>query len=90
MACVPYASVIGVLIYEMVCTRIDISHAVGLLSRYMLTPIKEHWTTVNRVFKYLHGMKIYDVCYQGIPGGDSGKLNVHGFVNADWDGDLDQ
>jgi hypothetical protein len=35
-------------------------------------------------------MKDYAICYQGKPGGDSGKLNVHGFVNADWAGDLDR
>jgi hypothetical protein len=28
MACVPYASVVGSLMYVMVCTRPDISHAV--------------------------------------------------------------
>jgi hypothetical protein len=33
MACVPYASVVGILMYVMVCTRPDISHAVGVLSR---------------------------------------------------------
>jgi hypothetical protein len=37
MACVPYASVVGSLMSVMVCTRIDISHTVGVLSRYMLT-----------------------------------------------------
>jgi hypothetical protein len=24
------------------------------------------------------------------PGGDSGKLNVHGFVDTDWAGDMDR
>jgi len=38
MASAPYPSVVGSLMYVMVCTRPDISHAVGLLSRYMLTP----------------------------------------------------
>jgi hypothetical protein len=40
MACVPYASVVGSLMHVMVCTRPDISHAVGVLSRYMWTPGK--------------------------------------------------
>jgi hypothetical protein len=35
-------------------------------------------------------MKDYDKCYQGKPIGDNGKLNVHGFVDVDWDGDLDR
>jgi hypothetical protein len=89
MAHVPYASDVGSLMYAMVYTRLDIAHVVGMLSRYMSTPGKEHWTNVKRVFRYLCGTKDYAICYQGRPGGDSGKLNVHGFVDADWAGDLD-
>jgi hypothetical protein len=48
MSCVPYASVVGSLMYAMVCTRPDIAHAVGVLSRYMSKPGKEHWTTIKR------------------------------------------
>jgi hypothetical protein len=84
MAHVPYASLVGSLMYAMVCTQLEISHAVGSLSRYMSTPRKVHWTIVKRVFKYLCGTKDYAIFYQGKPGGDSGKVNVHGFVNADW------
>ena len=42
MSHVPYASVVGSLMYGMVCTRPDIAHAVGVLSRYMSKPGKEH------------------------------------------------
>ena len=42
MSRVPYASVVGSLMYAMVCTRLDIAHAVGVLSRYMSKPGKEH------------------------------------------------
>ena len=42
MSCVPYASVVGRLMYSMVCSRLDIAHAVGVLSRYMSKPGKEH------------------------------------------------
>ena len=40
---VQYASTVGRLIYVMVCTRPDIAHAVGVVSRYMANPGKEHW-----------------------------------------------
>ena len=43
MSKVPYASTIGSLMYAMVCTRLDIAHAVGVVSRYMNNPGKEHW-----------------------------------------------
>eukprot|EP00253_Pinus_taeda_P005443 PITA_05443 len=35
MSRIPYANVVGCLMYVMVCTRPDISHAVGVVSRYM-------------------------------------------------------
>ena len=42
MAHIPYASAVDSLMYAMVCTQPDISHTMGVLSRYMMTPIKEH------------------------------------------------
>ena len=43
MAQVPYQSVVGSLMYAMVRTRLDISHAISIVSRYMHDPGKEHW-----------------------------------------------
>ena len=67
MSRVPYASAVGSLMYAMVFTRPDIALAVGVLSRFMSNPEKEHWTTVKRVFRYLCGTSDYGLCYQGIP-----------------------
>src|SRR3984885_6587080 len=89
MFCVPYASVVGSLIYAMVCTRLDIAHVVGLLSKFMSKPGKEHWPVVKRVFRYLRGTSDYGFCYQGRPGLDK-VLDIHGFVDANWSGALDQ
>lgn len=82
---VPYANEIGSLMYVMVCTRPYISHLVGVLSRYMSTPGKEHWTTVKRLFKYLCGMPIFAIYYHG----NFEEFKVHGFFNSDWDRDID-
>jgi hypothetical protein len=81
MSHVPYASVVGSLMYAMVCTRLDIAHAVGVLSRYMSKPGKENWIAVKRVFKYLCGTASYGLCYQGRLGLDK-VLYIHGFVDA--------
>ena len=59
ISCVPYASAVGSLMYVMVCTRLNIAHAVGVLRRFMSKPGKEHWTIVKRVFRYLHGTSDY-------------------------------
>ena len=42
MSKVPYTSAIGSLMYAMVCTRSDISHTVGVVSRFLTNPGKEH------------------------------------------------
>ena len=63
MSRVPYASAVSSLMYVMVCTRPDIAHAVGVLSRFMSKLGREHWTIVKRVFRYLHGTSDYGLCY---------------------------
>jgi hypothetical protein len=88
MSHVSYASAVGSLMYEMVCTRPDIAHAMGVLSRYISKPGMEHWTIVKRVFRYLRGTTIYGLCYQGRIGLDR-VVYIHGFVDADWVGYLD-
>jgi hypothetical protein len=64
----------------MVCTRLKIAHAVGVLSRYMSKPGKEHWTTVKRVFRYVRGTARYGLCYEGRLGLDR-VVDIHGFVD---------
>jgi len=86
---VPYASAVGSLMYEMVCIRLDIAHAVGVLSRFMSKPRKEHWKTMKKVFRYLRGTSDYGLCYQG-RGRLDRVLDIHGFVDLGWVGDLDQ
>jgi len=47
MSRVPYASVVGSLMYAMVYTRPDIAQAVGVLSRFMANPGWVHWDVVK-------------------------------------------
>ena len=82
MSYVPYDSVVGSLMYVMVCTRLDSAHAVGVLNRYISKQGKENWIGVKWVFRYLHGATDNAICYQGRVGPDR-VLNVHGFVNVD-------
>jgi hypothetical protein len=82
MSHVPYVSLVGSLMYEMVCTRMDIAHVVGFLSNYMSKLGKEHWTTVKRVFSYLGGTTNYGLCYQGRLGLER-VMEIHGFTNED-------
>lgn len=61
---VPYLSVVRSLMYAIVCTKPDIAHAMGVVSRFMSNLGKEHWIAVKRIFKYLHGTTNYALCYQ--------------------------
>ena len=47
MSCVPYANAVGSLMYLVVCTKPDISHAVGVVSIYMENMGKEYWVVVK-------------------------------------------
>ena len=47
MSKVPYASAIGSLMYAMVCTRLDITHPVEVVSRFMSRSRKQHWEAVK-------------------------------------------
>jgi hypothetical protein len=89
MSHVPYANEVGNLMYAMVSTRPEITHAMGVLSRYMSKLGKEHWTSVKRIFMYLRGTTSYGLCYQGRPILDR-VVDIHGFVDADWVGDMDR
>ena len=46
----PYTSAVGSLMYAMICTHLDLSHAVSVVSRYMANPGKEHWKAVQWIF----------------------------------------
>ena len=48
MAKAPYVSAIRSLMYAKICTRPDITHAVGTVSRFMSNPGKHHWKQLRR------------------------------------------
>ncbi|GKB59914.1 hypothetical protein Tco_0916100 [Tanacetum coccineum] len=83
MSRVPYASVVGSLMFAMICTRPDIAHVVGVVSRYMAEPGREHWEAVKRILRYIKGTSDVALCF-----GES-DLNVKGYVDSDYAGDLD-
>src|SRR5664279_2048824 len=81
---VPYASAIGSIMYAMLCTRPDVSHALSLTSRYQSDPGEEHWTAVKNILKYLKRTKDMFLVYGG-----NEELVVKGYVDASFNTDPD-
>ena len=55
MSKVPYALAIGSLVHAIVCTRPDIAHVLGVVSRHMSHLGIEHWNVVKWILRYLRG-----------------------------------
>lgn len=81
---IPYKEALGSLIYFYQATRPDIDCAISILSSFAENPGKPHWNAVKRVLRYLKGTKDYKLKFS-----DSGKLELIGYCDADWAGELD-
>jgi len=55
MESIPYASLVGSLMYASTCTRPDISFVVGMLGRYQSNPGKIHWIAGKKIFSVFEG-----------------------------------
>ncbi|KAK9076575.1 hypothetical protein SSX86_004909 [Deinandra increscens subsp. villosa] len=84
---VPYAQVVGSLMFLMVCTRLDISFGVSVVSRFLSNPGKEHWKAVKWILRYLAGTKDKGIWFGD---GKIGTDKILGFVDSDFAKDLDK
>lgn len=55
MSSVLYFRIVGSIMYVMVCTPSNISHAASVVSRYIVYLGNEHWQVVKWIMKYLKG-----------------------------------
>ena len=83
MSKVPYASAVGRLMYAMVCTRPNIAHVVGVISRYMSHPGIEHWNAVKWIRRYLRGTSNKCLHFGG------STTDLQGYVDSDLVEDID-
>ena len=84
MSRAPYSSVVGSLMYTMVCSCLGLSYAVSAVSRYMANPSKEHWKAVSWIFRFLRGSTDVSFHFGRTRGG------VAGYVDYDFAGNLDK
>jgi len=81
---IPYASIVGSLMYAQTCTRPYISFAVGMIGRYQSNPGLDHWKVAKKVLRYLQGTKDHMLTYKR-----SNHLEVIGYTYSDFTGCVD-
>ena len=50
---VPYASVVGSIMYSMVCCKSDLSYSMSVVSIFMTNLGKRHWEAAKWVLRYI-------------------------------------
>ena len=83
MSKVPYSLAIGSFKYAMVCTRLDIAHAVGVVSKHISHLGLEHWNGVKWILRYLRGTSSKCLHF-GVS-----TTNLQGYVDSNLVGDID-
>ena len=83
MSMMSYTSVVGSLMYAMLCTRPDICYVMGVVSQYQSDPREEHWIAVKHILKYLRRTRDYMLVYS------SGSLEIFGYTDSDFQEDIE-
>ena len=80
----PYREVVWSLMYLMQGRRPDLAAAVAIVSRFCHKPGKAHWATVKRILRYVARTIEKVIVYKR-----GNMVKLHGYCDADWDGDWD-
>ena len=75
-----YRSLVGVLQY-LTITRLDVTHAVNLVSQFMHSPREQHFQAVKIILRYVKG-----TLHFGLNISSSCNINISAFSDADWAG----
>ena len=81
---IPYASVVGSIIYAQVCTRPDLCFVTGVLGRYQSNPGPDHWKAAKKVLRYMQGTKDFMLTYKR-----TDNLEIVGYSDSDFAGCVD-
>jgi len=84
MSKVPYASVIGSIMYAIICTCPDVSYALTVASGYEANPSEIYSTLVKTILKYLRRTKDVFLIY-----GSEEELVVNGYASAIFQTNID-
>lgn len=60
-----YRSVVGSIMFAMICTRWDITYVVRVIGWFMTNPDGEHWEGIKRIIKCIDGTSCGELCFGG-------------------------
>lgn len=80
-----FKQIVGSLRY-LTANRLDIVHAVGLISRFMEAPRQSHLQAANRILRYIKGTQSDGMFYSC----NRNHVELIGYTDSDWGGDPDQ
>ena len=83
MAKVPYALACGRLMYAMVATRLDIAHAMAVVSKFMSNLVKKHCESFKTMLNHLSSITNRQLSY------GHGELSICKHVENDYAGCVD-
>ncbi|XP_004301569.1 PREDICTED: uncharacterized mitochondrial protein AtMg00810-like [Fragaria vesca subsp. vesca] len=77
-----YQCLVGKLIY-LTITRLDLTHVVSLVSRFVHSPTTHHLSIVKRILRYLKG-----TVSRGIVMRNNDDFKMEGYSDSDWAGNV--
>nr|GEZ57816.1 hypothetical protein [Tanacetum cinerariifolium] len=83
---VPYASVVGSIMYDVRCTRPDVAFSQNITSRFQQNSGEAYWTDVKNILNYLRNTKDTFLVYGGDP---EVELRVNYYYDAGFETDRD-
>ena len=75
MSRISYTSVVGSIMYVMICTRSDVAYSLKVVSKYQLDPDKNHWKVAKIILKYLRNTKDQWLVYRKL------DLKLMGYID---------
>lgn len=82
---VPYSNMGGSIMYSMIGTRLDLAYPVGLISRFMSKPLKDHWLTAKWMLRYMKGSEHRCLRYR-----QNDEFVLKRYCDSDFLSDLDK
>jgi len=81
---IPYVLAFRNLLYAMVCTRLCIAHAAGVVNRFFENLNKQHWEVVKWILRCLKGTSNSFLCFV-----DNSSVLREGYINKNMPIDVD-